>query len=74
VAEKLRRAGFTVVGTGNAPETTDTTTVAHPDGLTEKAKVLASRLPDTRATRSADAAAGEVTLIVGSDLDPEKIR
>ncbi|WP_459170992.1 LCP family protein [Streptomyces scabiei] len=73
VAEKLREAGFTVVGTGNAPETTDTTTVAHPDGLTRQAKVLASRLPDAKATRSADAAAGEVTLIVGSDLDPEKM-
>ncbi|MGJ5851742.1 LCP family protein [Streptomyces stelliscabiei] len=74
VAEKLRVAGFTVVGTGNAPENTDATTVAYPDGLTKQAKVLASRLPDTRATRSADAAAGVVTLVVGSDLDLEKMR
>jgi LCP family protein required for cell wall assembly len=74
VAEELREVGFTVVGTGNAPENTDATTVAYPDGLTKQAKVLASRLPDTRATRSADAAAGVVTLVVGSDLDPEKLR
>ena len=74
VAEKLREAGFTVVGTGNAPENTDATTVAHPAALTKQAKVLASRLPDTKATRSADAAAGVVTLLVGSDLDLEELR
>ncbi|WP_443052216.1 LCP family protein [Streptomyces sp. NBC_00310] len=74
VAEKLRAAGFTVVGTGNAPENTDVTTVAYPADLTKQAKVLASRLPDAKATRSADAAAGVVTLVVGSDLDLEKMR
>ncbi|MGJ5741108.1 LCP family protein [Streptomyces caniscabiei] len=74
VAEELRKAGFTVVGTGNAPENTDTTTVAHPADLARQAKVLASRLPDVKAARSADAAAGVVTLVVGSDLDLEKLR
>ncbi|MFM9493627.1 LCP family protein [Streptomyces galilaeus] len=74
VAEKLREAGFTVVGTGNAPENTDTTTVTHPADLAKRAKVLASRLPDTSATQSADAAAGAVTLVVGKDLDLDELR
>ncbi|MFI1733704.1 LCP family protein [Streptomyces acidicola] len=74
VAERLREAGFTVVGTGNAPETTRTTAVAHPQGLETSADVLASRLPDVKAGQSADAAAGVVTLVVGSDLDLDGIR
>ena len=51
-------AGQGVVGTGDAPENTDTTTVAHPADLAKQARVLASRLPDAKATRSADAAVG----------------
>nr|WP_307835455.1 LCP family protein [Streptomyces adelaidensis] len=74
VAEKLSEAGFTVVGTGNAPETTGDTTVTHPADLTKQAAVLAARLPDTSATRSADAAAGVVTLVVGTDLDLDELR
>ncbi|GAA2440403.1 LCP family protein [Streptomyces glaucus] len=73
VAEKLRAAGFTVVGTGNAPETARTTTVGHPQGLREEAEVLASRLPGVRARQDTGAAAGVVTLVVGTDLDPEAI-
>ncbi|MFI6210059.1 LCP family protein [Streptomyces sp. NPDC051041] len=73
VAEKLRAAGFTVVGTGNAPETARTTTVGHPQGLGEEAEVLASRLPGVRAGQDTGAAAGVVTLVVGTDLDPEAI-
>ncbi|MER7404801.1 LCP family protein [Streptomyces sp. NPDC000070] len=74
VAEKLREAGFTVVGTGNAPETTRTTTVSHPQGLDARAEVLAARLPDVRAEQDTGAAAGVVTLVVGAGLDPEDIR
>ncbi|MFI2634338.1 LCP family protein [Streptomyces collinus] len=74
VAEKLRQAGFTVVGTGNAPETTRTTTVSSPQGLDAQADVLASRLPDARTGLGTGAAAGAVTLTVGTDLDPEDIR
>ena len=74
VAEELREAGFTVVGTGNAPETTRTTTATYPQGLDEQAKILSSRLSDTRATQQTDAAAGVVTLVVGTDLDPDTIR
>ncbi|WP_442538150.1 LCP family protein [Streptomyces pimonensis] len=74
VAEKLRQAGFTVTGTGNAPETTRTTSVSHPQGLDAQAEVLASRLPDVRARQEAGAAADVVTMVVGADLDPEDIR
>ncbi|WP_411150526.1 LCP family protein [Streptomyces sp. A30] len=74
VAEKLRKAGFTVVGTGNAPETTRTTTATYPQEMDEQAKVLASRLPDARATQQADAVAGVVTLVIGTDLDLDDIR
>ncbi|MGW0843959.1 LCP family protein [Streptomyces sp. NPDC002787] len=74
VAEKLSKAGFTVVGTGNAPENTDKTTVTYPADLAKHAKVLASRLPDAGAGPSPDAAAGVVTLVVGSDLDLEELR
>jgi LCP family protein required for cell wall assembly len=74
VAEKLREAGFTVVGLGNAPENTDETTVTHPPDLARQANVLASRLPDTDATQSADAAAGVVTLVIGPDLDLDELR
>ncbi|AMW15582.1 transcriptional regulator [Streptomyces qaidamensis] len=73
VAEKLRHAGFTVVGTGNAPETTRTTTVSHPQGMDAKAEVLASRLADARAGQGTDVTADAVTLTVGTDLDPEVI-
>ncbi|MPY48048.1 LytR family transcriptional regulator [Streptomyces sp. K1PN6] len=74
VAERLREAGLTVVGTGNAPETTRTTKVTYPGELREQAEVLSSRLPDTEATQDASAAAGVVTLVVGTDLDPAAIR
>ncbi|MFF6874687.1 LCP family protein [Streptomyces sp. NPDC012474] len=74
VAEKLRQAGFTVVGTGNAPEATRTTTVGHPQGLDAQAEVLASRLPDVRAGQDTAAVADTVTLRVGTDLEPEDIR
>ncbi|MFE9029050.1 LCP family protein [Streptomyces iakyrus] len=74
VAEKLREAGFTVTGTGNARETTRTTTVSHPQGLKAQAEVLASRLSGVRAGQGTGAAADVVTLVVGPDLDPGEIR
>ncbi|WP_405958771.1 LCP family protein [Streptomyces phaeochromogenes] len=74
VAGQLREAGFTVVGTGNALDTTRTTTVTYPQGLDEQAKVLTSRLPDARAMQQTDAAAGVVTLVVGTGLDLDDIR
>ncbi|WP_280885696.1 LCP family protein [Streptomyces sp. LBL] len=74
VAGMLREAGFSVAGTGNAPETTRTTTATYPQGLDEQAKVLTSRLPGARATQRPDAAAGVVTLVVGTDLDLDDIR
>ncbi|WP_244181558.1 LCP family protein [Streptomyces curacoi] len=74
VAGKLREAGLTVTGTGNAPETTGTTTVTYPAGLEKSAKALAARLPGVRATQAPDATADVVTLVVGKDLDPDGIR
>ncbi|MFJ6988252.1 MULTISPECIES: LCP family protein [unclassified Streptomyces] len=69
VAEKLRQAGFTVTGTGNAPSTVDRTAVSYPAGLERQGAVLASRLPKARSAPSADAQTGVVTLTVGPDLD-----
>ncbi|MGW4026724.1 hypothetical protein [Streptomyces sp. NPDC005009] len=40
----------------------------------EQAEVLASRLPDARAGQDTGAAVGTVTLVAGTDLDPEDIR
>ncbi|WP_455679008.1 LCP family protein [Streptomyces bobili] len=69
VAEKLRTMGFTVSGTGNAPETVTRTSVSFPAGLEKQAAVLSSRLPKARSAAAADAQAGVVTLVVGPDLD-----
>ncbi|MFD5266579.1 LCP family protein [Streptomyces sp. NPDC058335] len=69
VAEKLRTMGFTVSGTGNAPETVTSTSVSFPAGLEKQAAVLSSRLPKARSAAAADAQAGVVTLVVGPDLD-----
>ena len=74
VAEKLRSAGYTVVGTGNAPGgTAARTTVTYPAGLESQAAVLASRLPGLRATADGSAAAGAVTLVVGPELKVEDV-
>ncbi|MFG2573443.1 LCP family protein [Streptomyces sp. NPDC048481] len=74
VAEKLRKAGYSVVGTGNAPGgTVARTTVTYPAGLDAQAAVLASRLPGLRATADGSAAAGAVTLVVGPELKVENV-
>ncbi|MFE7273382.1 LCP family protein [Streptomyces sp. NPDC057623] len=74
VAEKLGAAGVNVVATGNAPQTTGKTRVTYPAGLEKQAAALAGRLPGIPATRAADAAAGVVTLVIGTDLVPDDIR
>ncbi|WP_374104019.1 LCP family protein [Streptomyces sp. Tu102] len=74
VAEQLRTAGVTVTGTGNAPAHAGATEVTYPPGLEKQAKALAARLPGVKAVQAADATAGVVTLVVGKDLDPERIR
>ncbi|MFG2211229.1 LCP family protein [Streptomyces sp. NPDC048638] len=66
-AEQLRKLGFTVTATGNAPAA-DRTTVGYPAGLRTQAEVLATRLPGTKATESSGATPGEVTLTVGPDF------
>ncbi|MEU9620687.1 MULTISPECIES: LCP family protein [unclassified Streptomyces] len=68
-AEALRTAGYTVVGTGNAPSGKGKTSVAFPQGLDQQAKALASRLPEVRATQDPAAAPGVVTLTVGENFD-----
>ncbi|MFD5895354.1 MULTISPECIES: LCP family protein [unclassified Streptomyces] len=69
VADLLRAAGFTVVGTGNAPRGSDDTSVSFPGGLERQARALASRLPGTEPSKDSDATPGEVTLTVGGDFD-----
>ncbi|GGN38043.1 hypothetical protein GCM10012285_13520 [Streptomyces kronopolitis] len=66
-AEQLRRLGFTVIATGNGPST-DRTTVTYPAALKTQSEVLAARLGGTKATESAGAAAGAVTLTIGPDF------
>ncbi|GGQ29995.1 LCP family protein [Streptomyces mutabilis] len=73
VAEELRQAGFTVLDTGNA-EASSKTTVSYPSGLERQAEVLTSRTPGARSQRDEEAASGLVTLVVGTDLVPERIR
>lgn len=67
VAEQLRKLGFTVTATGNAPAT-GTSSISYPAALKPQARVLASHLPGTDAAESATAAPGEVTLTVGPDF------
>ncbi|MFF5481960.1 LCP family protein [Streptomyces sp. NPDC012935] len=74
VAQKLRAAGVTVAGTGNAPQNSGTTKVTYPPGLEKQAQALAARLPGVRATPDSAAGAGAVTLVVGKDLDLDDIR
>ncbi|WP_436846577.1 LCP family protein [Streptomyces niveus] len=69
VADLLRAVGFTVVGTGNAPQDSDDTSVSFPGGLERQARALASRLPGTKPSEAGDATPGEVTLTVGGDFD-----
>ncbi|WP_435594348.1 LCP family protein [Streptomyces panacea] len=68
-AELLRSAGFTVVGTGNAPQEADDTAVGFPGGLERQARALVSRLPGTTASKDTGATPGEVTLTVGGDFE-----
>ncbi|WP_398922870.1 LytR C-terminal domain-containing protein [Streptomyces sp. I6] len=65
VAGSLRGYGFTVAGTGSADAAGAGTSVVHPAGLARQARALASRLPGSTVTESADAPEGLVTLTVG---------
>ncbi|MDQ8708438.1 LCP family protein [Streptomyces sp. LHD-70] len=69
VAEELREAGYTVVGTGNAPDAATTTHITYPADLRPQAETLASRLPGSRAEQLGDAPAGLVTLVIGKDFE-----
>ncbi|MFI6875104.1 LCP family protein [Streptomyces sp. NPDC050400] len=73
VAARLREAGFTVTATGNAPHAARTT-VSYPADLAERAAVLSSQVPGARSKADASAPAGEVTLVVGSDLKVDDLR
>lgn len=73
VAERLREAGFTVTGTGNAPHP-GRTAVTCPPGFADRAAVLASQVPGAHAVEDAGAPAGEVTLVVGAELDVDDLR
>ncbi|MFF2806072.1 LCP family protein [Streptomyces sp. NPDC058000] len=66
-AQRLRQLGFTVVFTDNGP-TTDKSTISYPPSLKTQAEVLAARLPGSKATESAQAPPGAVTLTVGPDF------
>ncbi|MGF6943765.1 LCP family protein required for cell wall assembly [Streptomyces auratus] len=66
-ADQLRKLGFTVIATGNAPST-DKTTLSYPAALKAQSEVLAARLPGTKAAESAQAAPGAVTLTIGPDF------
>ncbi|MEU5179337.1 LCP family protein [Streptomyces longwoodensis] len=74
VAEKLGAAGFSVVGTGNAPRTSATTTVSYPAGQERQAAVLAGWLPKAGSGQDASAQAGCVTLVVGQDLKADALK
>ncbi|MEU0675299.1 LCP family protein [Streptomyces sp. NPDC006172] len=73
VADKLRAAGYNVVGTGNAGRTVAKSALTFPAGMEKQAAVLASRFPGMPSTASGEAAAGMVTLVVGPDLKLEKL-
>lgn len=71
VAEQLRKLGFSVIATGNSPAA-DKTTLTYPAALKAQSAVLTGRLPGTKATESADAAPGALTLTVGPDFAADK--
>ncbi|MGV9641385.1 LCP family protein [Streptomyces sp. NPDC004822] len=74
VAGKLREAGLTVTGTGNAPQPSAKSEITYPAGQEQQAKALAAHVPGAPAPRAADGGAGVITLVVGDDLDVERIR
>nr|WP_308119321.1 LCP family protein [Streptomyces sp. JJ38] len=69
VAEELRRAGFQVVGTGNAAEPAAETAIRYPEGLAATAEVLAGRVPGSEPTVAEPGAApGVIILVIGDDF------
>ncbi|MFI0785627.1 LCP family protein [Streptomyces lydicus] len=69
-AEELRKLGFNVIGTGNAPAT-DKSTVSYPAALKTQSEVLTGHLRGIKATESASAAPGAVTLTIGPDFSAD---
>lgn len=69
VSKELRTAGFTVVSTGNATSSVETSTVTCPEDQRRHATVLASRLTGERPKVSTDSDTDVVTLTVGSDFE-----
>lgn len=68
VAGQLRAAGYTVIGTDNAPARAGRTTVTYPPGLERPAKALGARLRAPVTTEQDPAATpGAVSLTIGSD-------
>ncbi|MEU2822737.1 LytR C-terminal domain-containing protein [Streptomyces bacillaris] len=66
-AEELRDLGYTVVGTGNAPDRADRTAVLHAPGMADHARVLASRLDGVTAHPDEQSAGQVLTLAIGPD-------
>ena len=72
VAAALTEYGFEVSGTANAPsQQRRRTAVRHPAGRAEEAQVLLEALGAGRATQ---ADVDELTVVLGADADPERIR
>ncbi|MFH8678982.1 LCP family protein [Streptomyces lydicus] len=69
-AEELRKLGFNVIGTGNAPAT-DKSTVTYPAALKTQSEVLTGHLRGIKATESTSATPGAVTLTIGPDFSAD---
>ena len=67
VAEQLRAAGFQVVTTGNAPSSSQQTTISYPQGLRSHASVLSGRVPGSD-TKAGGDLPGVLTLTIGDDF------
>jgi LCP family protein required for cell wall assembly len=69
-ATGLQAAGFTVASTGNADSTDYTRTeVRFAEGDEARARAVLQAVPGAKATKSADATAGTVQLVLGSDFN-----
>ncbi|MFF3749467.1 LCP family protein [Streptomyces sp. NPDC002018] len=67
-ADRLGALGFRISRTGNAPAPAGRTTLVYPEGLADRARAVAARLPGLVPVQSAQAAPGTVTLTIGPDL------
>ncbi|MGG7568881.1 LCP family protein [Streptomyces sirii] len=69
-AQQLRKLGFRVIATGDAPAI-DKTVISYSPALKPKGEVLAARLSGIRTTESVGAGLGAVTLTIGPDFVSE---